>query len=88
MLENPGSTSGPESLQTGDTLHVWPGTLEPQEAQSQSIICFQIEINCTMQLHHFLHKFFYIFNFNFNFLRIFNIFYLMVEIESYLIETL
>uniref|UniRef100_A0A7N2MT18 BED-type domain-containing protein n=1 Tax=Quercus lobata TaxID=97700 RepID=A0A7N2MT18_QUELO len=38
MLENPGSTSGPEPLQTGDTLHVWSGTLEPQEAQSQSII--------------------------------------------------
>ncbi|XP_065619975.1 zinc finger BED domain-containing protein RICESLEEPER 1-like [Quercus suber] len=72
MLENPGSTSGPEPLQTGDTLHVWSGTLEPQEAQSLSIICFPIEINCTMQLHHFLHKFFYIFNF----LHLFNIFFI------------
>ena len=45
MLENPGSTSGPEPLQTGDTLHVWLGTLEPQEAQSQSIICFTFYIS-------------------------------------------
>nr|POE54772.1 zinc finger bed domain-containing protein ricesleeper 2 [Quercus suber] len=36
MLENPGSTSGPEPLQTGDTLHVWSGTLEPQEKHDLS----------------------------------------------------
>lgn len=45
MLENPGSTSGPEPLQIGDTLHVWSETLELQEAQSQSIICFTIYIS-------------------------------------------
>nr|POF25057.1 zinc finger bed domain-containing protein ricesleeper 2 [Quercus suber] len=36
MLENPGSTSGPEPLQTGDTLHVWSGTLEPLEKHDLS----------------------------------------------------
>jgi len=46
----------------------------------------QVQCNCycTMQLHYFLHKFFYIFNFltsTFYFFLIF--FYLMVEIESY-----
>ena len=36
----------------------------------------------------FFTNFFIFLTFNFNFLHIFNIFYLMVEIESYLIETL
>ena len=44
MLENPGSTSVPEPLPTGDT-QVWSGTLEPQEAQSQSIIYFTIYVS-------------------------------------------
>ncbi|XP_065619971.1 zinc finger BED domain-containing protein RICESLEEPER 1-like [Quercus suber] len=45
MLEISGSTSGIEPLPTGDTSHVWSGTLAPQEAQSQSIICFTIYIS-------------------------------------------
>lgn len=48
MLENPGSTSGPEPLQTGDTLHVWSGTLKPLEIHDLSIADMELMLaNCS-----------------------------------------
>ena len=62
--------------------YMWKEKIEEKEKSERHKTDWD-STNCTMQWNHFLHKNFYILNFyTFNFLLIFNIFYLMVEIES------